>query len=96
MDRSQVALRHADAERARRYAVELVVEARACRQRAEELRRQLDSRRLRIVPGGSGAEGVAGQHAVGGAVALGGPAGHEAPAGGDAGHGGPVAGGGVA
>jgi hypothetical protein len=51
MDRAEVALRQAAAERARRYAVELVAEADACRQRAEELRRQLEGRRLRAAQG---------------------------------------------
>ena len=97
MDRFEVAARHAAAaERGRRYATELVAEASACQQRAEELRRELEGRRLRAAQSGSEAQGVAGQHPVGGAVALGEPAGREPPAGGDSADRDPVAGGGVA
>ncbi|MGY1731728.1 hypothetical protein ACI798_09400 [Geodermatophilus sp. SYSU D01045] len=61
MDRSEVAARRAAAERARRSATELVAEAGASRQRAEELRRGLEARRLRAARGrGSGPQGDAG------------------------------------
>jgi hypothetical protein len=70
-DRSEVtARRAAAAERARRYAAELVAEAHACSERAEELRRGVEARRLRAAGRrGSGAQGVA----------AGGDGGHDDP-----------------
>ena len=47
MEWSEAAQRRIAAERARRYAAELVAEAAACRRRADELQQQVDARRLR-------------------------------------------------